>query len=272
MLTDEEMSYVLERAYIPEHLPSYMTSFSNLEPFLESPCLYYLRGDDLRIIGYPLEEKDNLEDLVERLVRRIKPRYLTLIAPRIPESYPYRIEEEERDEYYYLNLEGLRPNKKVRNMVRRASRELKVVEGNKVTREHGRIVKDLIGRKEISDMHREMFSKLGSYVRREGVILLEARKDGKLVAFTVGDLSARNCSFYMFSFSSREVPGASDLLLHELIERSKELGIKRMNLGLGVDEGVRRFKLKWGAHILAPFRMVFSVLDPEILNLFGIKL
>jgi hypothetical protein len=142
MLTDEEMRYVLERAYVPEHLPSYMTSFSNLEPFLEGSYICYLRGDDLRIIGYPLEEGDDLEDLVERLVRRIKPRYLTLIAPRIPESYPYRIEDEERDEYYCLDLEGLRPNKKVRNMVRRASRELEVVEGHRITREHKRIVKD----------------------------------------------------------------------------------------------------------------------------------
>ena len=41
--------------------------------------------------------------------------------------------------------------------------------------------------------------------------------------------------------------GASDLLLIELIKFSEKHGKRYIHLGLGVNDGIRRFKEKWGA-------------------------
>ncbi len=52
----------------------------------------------------------------------------------------------------------------------------------------------------------------------------------------------------MFNFMSLRyrIPGASDLLLHEVAKDSKEQGKPFINLGLGINKGVRFFKEKWG--------------------------
>ena len=39
---------------------------------------------------------------------------------------------------------------------------------------------------------------------------------------------------------------ASDLLFLEMIKLTRENGKKTINFGLGVNEGIRRFKEKWG--------------------------
>ena len=46
------------------------------------------------------------------------------------------------------------------------------------------------------------------------------------------------------------VPGASDLLFYEMVNLAHTAGKKAVNLGLGINAGIRRFKEKWGG---APF-------------------
>jgi hypothetical protein len=102
-----------------------------------------------------------------------------------------------------------------------------------------------------------MLRKLPEYVRAAKPLILEARQEGRLIAVTIADIKSSDIfSFYLFNFTSeRKVPGASDLLLKNLIDRSIEMG-KKVNMGLGINEGIRKFKLKWGAKVLAPFYLM----------------
>ena len=70
-----------------------------------------------------------------------------------------------------------------------------------------------------------------------------------LAAFYVIDLTAKNFANYIIGCFSRQnyVIGASDLLLMELIKISNEKAKRYIHLGLGVNDGIRRFKRKWGA-------------------------
>ena len=54
----------------------------------------------------------------------------------------------------------------------------------------------------------------------------------------------------MFSFRSPQnpVPGVSDLLFKEMAGLAWERGRKTLNLGLGINQGIRRFKGKWGGY------------------------
>ena len=89
--------------------------------------------------------------------------------------------------------------------------------------------------------------------------MFEARRGKELAAFNIVDLGSANYAFYLFSFRSHKikVPGASDLLFHEMVKLAHAAGKKAVNLGLGVNAGIRRFKEKWGG---APFLNYSSVL------------
>jgi len=73
-------------------------------------------------------------------------------------------------------------------------------------------------------------------------------RTGTLVAFDVAEFAGGEYAFYQFNFRSRarHVPGASDLLLHQVIVTARGQGKIFLNLGLGIDEGVAHFKRKWG--------------------------
>ena len=49
------------------------------------------------------------------------------------------------------------------------------------------------------------------------------------------------------------MPGASDLLLEAVIGAARSEGKRLVNLGLGINPGVRRFKQKWGGEPLLPY-------------------
>jgi hypothetical protein len=61
----------------------------------------------------------------------------------------------------------------------------------------------------------------------------------------------------MFNFSSDTlyVPGASDLLVSEMIKQAKIERKKFINLGLGINSGVTFFKKKWGGVVFLSYAL-----------------
>jgi len=97
--------------------------------------------------------------------------------------------------------------------------------------------------------HEEIFLRIPNYLESSrSVRILEARRGDELVAFTIVDLGSASYAFYLFSVRSptSAVPGASDLLFYEMVKTSLAAGKRALNLGLGINTGVRRFKEKWG--------------------------
>ena len=73
----------------------------------------------------------------------------------------------------------------------------------------------------------------------------------------------------MFNFSSdnRYIPGASDLLLSEIIEDAKRERKRTINLGLGINPGVTFFKKRWGGVVFLPHAScLYSPLKKESLE------
>jgi hypothetical protein len=238
------------KAYIPEQIPSYMCSFSGLKWSNEGPFIYYYGEGEIRFIGYSLDEGD-LEKSLQRAIDRHRPVRVLVASPRKIEGYDVI----ESDEYYFLDAESLKINKKIRNLIKRAEKDVKVRE-TELEDEHLHFIRDFVRRKGLKE-HEIMLRKLPEYVRAAKPLILEARQEGRLIAVTIADIKSSDAfSFYLFNFTSeRKVPGASDLLLKNLIDRSIEMG-KKVNMGLGINEGIRKFKLKWGAKVLAPFYLM----------------
>jgi hypothetical protein len=248
MLNKEERALVYQHAYLPEHLPNYVEAASGAEPHLHGDYLCFSQRTHLIFIGYPLGIKaGDTQRAYKSACKRFRPATVAIIAPEIwlpAQTYEGR----PRDSYYRLGLPLGPIDPEVAYMVRRAGRELQVTQG-RFGKEHQRLVKDFLSRHDLTREQRYIFKRILHYSKRSMTMrLLEARKEDVLVAFTIVDMGSANYAFYLFNFRSVEenIPGASDLLFHEMVSLSQSEGKVAINLGLGIHPGIRRFKVKWG--------------------------
>lgn len=274
MLTEDEETFVLNKAYIPEHIVSYVVPISKLEPFLISNHLCYSGRNQLVFVGYPLSsegvsrnfDERILEKTLEKAVEEFRPENIAIIAPKLP---PIKKAIVESDKYFLLDLNSFEINKKLRNTIARASKDL-IVERGKIAEEHRRLVREFLKARSIDERTKYIFKNIPAYTSSSPTaVVLDARdKNSNLAAFNVVDFS-RDYAFYMFNFISREnyVPGASDLLFNELIKIAREKGKKYINMGLGINEGVRKFKEKLGGRPFLDYEFRAYGLNPIALNI-----
>jgi len=253
MITVEDEEYILKHAYVPEHIISLMAPVSKGEPFLIEDCLSFIKDNWLILVGYPLEEnfsKERCEKILKQALGTYRPQYLWFIGPEIPSSLLHSYTERETDQYYKLDIEQFKLKPSFRRMAEKASNELSVERSHSFSKDHEALVIELLKSEKLTPRVRELYLAMSEYVSRSrsSYVLNAWGKNGKLCAFYVIELAAKNFSTYVLGTHSKKhyVPHASDLLFLEMIELTREKGKKTINLGLGVNEGIRRFKKKWG--------------------------
>ena len=255
MLSQQDLSLIHRHAYIPEHLPDYVESISTAKPQLIDNHLCFTRRNHLLFIGYSLGvDTQNGASAYTVACNRFQPSSVAIIAPELWETGE-SFEKQETDSYYRLDLPLAVVPPGVAYMVRRAAREL-VVESGKFGREHRKIIKGFLAQHRLDDQQKYIFKHIHQYLKRSKTgRVLEARKDGRLAAFTIVDLGSAESAFYLFNFRSTklDIPGASDLLFHEMVNLAQAEGKKHINLGLGINTGIRRFKEKWGGKPFLPY-------------------
>jgi hypothetical protein len=248
MLSEEERHLIYRQAYIPEHLPNYVTAISGAKPYLVEKHLYFCYRRHMIFIGFPLGDLtcDTAQAYLSAC-ERCKPATVSIIAPHIwlaEDEY----EKQPPDNYFRLKLPLEDIQTDVAYMVRRARRDL-VISRGKFGREHKRIVKEFLKARQLRPEQIYLFKHLHHYLKHSpSAMLLDARKGRELAAFTVLDLGAADYAFYLFNFRSLKfaIPGASDLLFREMANIAQSNGKKAINLGLAINAGIRRFKEKWG--------------------------
>lgn len=252
MITTAQEGYIGQHAYVPEHIPQYVAPISATEPHLYGEFLVYAKQGHVIFVGYPLNESIEpryLEKAIEDAVESLKPASVSLIAPAIPPSLqqnPHPL----LDHYYRLDLTTLSISQKLRNMLRRAGRELSVGKTPHFGEEHRRMVETFLTTRPSDEDTRFIFQRIDAYLAASKTAsVFETRSgDGELVAFDIADFMPRDYAVYMFNFRSeaRYIPGASDLLLSAVVEQAIAEGKKYINLGLGINPGIVFFKAKWG--------------------------
>jgi hypothetical protein len=252
MLTPAEEQRVLIHAYVPEHVSGYVSAISGAEPCLLGDYLCFHVRDFLLVNGYPLESSFDeavLSRTIESAVSRFKPRHVAVIAPKIPGAVAAG-QARERDECYRLDLSRVRRDAKLRNVLRRASRDARVETSRELREEHRSLIAEFLDTHPVDGEIKYIFGQIPAYVSAVPTARVFSARDGTgtLVAFDVTEFGARDYAFYQFNFRSRThaVPGASDLLLDAVIAAARSEGKRALNLGLGINPGVRRFKEKWG--------------------------
>jgi hypothetical protein len=253
MITLEDEEYVLTAAYVPEHIVSLMRLISKGEPFLIEDHLSFVKDNWLILVGYPLDGnffQERCERILKQALETFRPEYLWFIGPRIPASLFDSCKERETDRYYRLDLEGLKLKSSLLRMVAKASQELTVERAHLISKEHEALFGELLKREKLPPRIKELYRAMPDYLAHSSsACVLSARdKRGKLCAFFVLELAAKEFVTYILGCYSKKhyVPHASDLLFLEMIKLTREHGKNIINLGLGVNQGIRRFKGKWG--------------------------
>ena len=240
MITPEEEAYVLTRASVPEHIVSLMTLISKGDPFLLEDHLGLVKDNWLIFIGYPLEGnflRERCERIVQRAVETFRPEYLWFIGPEIPPSLLNAATERQTDQYYLFDIERTKLRPYLQRLADKASKELIVERGRSISKEHEALISELLKREKLPDRVRELYRAMPDYIgHSSSAWALNARdRTGKLCAFTVVELGAKNFSAYILGAHSKKhyVPHASDLLFLEMINLTREAREKQHQPGTG---------------------------------------
>jgi hypothetical protein len=159
-------------------------------------------------------------------------------------------EDRERDRYYTLDLDSFELKGSLKRMVRRAREKLNLEWSTRMGRAHRELTGEFVDRVGPPPRVRELLLRMPVLLEAgEDVLVLNAwTVDRDLTGFYIVDLAARKFSSYVIGCHSKKnyFSGASDLLCDEMIRLSREQGKKTLHLGLGVNQGIKRFKMKWG--------------------------
>ena len=129
MITPEEEAYILEKAYVPEHIINLMGPISKGEPFLKEDHLGFVKDNWLIFVGYPLDgnfSQARSERVLKQAVETFRPEVLWFIGPEILPSLLNSCKERETDRYYTLDLEQTKLKPSLQRMADKASKELTV--------------------------------------------------------------------------------------------------------------------------------------------------
>lgn len=243
------------KAITPDQLLPYVLAVSGMEYIdIDGLPFYYSDGAGVLAAHQRPDAAINLGAAVDKALDAAKLKNITVLATERPPQAPADCQCV-KDMYWAIDLPHEAKNAKLRNMLKRASREieLEAKSGDKAwTPDHAGLVEAFCRRKKsaLDDGSIYIFNNLDKYLAKatEAVLFSAIRKNGALAACAIGDFSAFSTAFYMFAFRHHDAPpGTADLLLDAIVAEAEKRGMARINLGLGIDPGVEFFKKKWGA-------------------------
>jgi len=254
MLTSEQETYILNHAYVPEHIVVLMTSLSGGEPFLIDDYFLCCKDNWVIFIGYPLDHEfvlDEFEAILLKVKKKFRAGRISLIAPELSQRLDARCMEKDCDTYYTLDTRFAVIGSAIKRNLKKAGRLLTVERAVHMGDAHLQLMQEFFESVSPPLRVKKLFFKMPQYVAsaRHAFVLNAWDLKQTLAAFYVVDLAARGFANYIIGCYSKKnyVLGASDLLMSELIKMSSEYGKSYIHLGLGVNRGIRRFKEKWGA-------------------------
>lgn len=261
MLSSGQEKFILQHAYVPEHIINLMVGLSQAEPFYENGYIFFVKKGILIFIGYRLPEISPGEDFspfMQRSMKKFPSEVTWFIAPEIPSSLMNEVKERESDFYYILRTGSANFSPRLLRATQKAAQKLTVTKSHEFSPEHILLTKEYAAQENIPPRIKELFGRLADYVKYSSTSLILSAWDerGKLSAYYVLELAGARFITYVLGGYSREnyVPHASDLLFYEMYKLAQELDKEYVHLGLGVNEGIRKFKIKWGGLPYLPYQ------------------
>lgn len=253
---------IMPAALVPEHSLPLMTAMSGGQHLILDNYLFFHAHNWLMAIGYPLKGVFDPQKFAAATVeaqKRTAASACFAIAPKMPDQPGATILETDR--YYVLSANAPVP-RRLRNYVRQAETVLDVRANTEFTAAHRKLWAEFLERAGIGMNERvaELYARTPQAMRKANgsLELLDAYDQaGNIVASLLLDYAPERFASYILGAHSRRhyVPHAVDLLFAKMLESAKKRGKRFIHLGLGVNDGILRFKKKWGAVPSLPFVM-----------------
>ncbi len=281
-----ESTAIYAQATVPEHSVHFMQAVSQGEAFVENGYLCYAAQDWLTIIGYPLATAQNpappythqsFLQAKSQAVSRTGATQCYAIAPDFPPELQQYIEE--KDVFYTLSAQAPIPTA-LRAPVRKAQEKLRIEVGSAFTPEHRRLWTEFLAKSgqnthaPMSAMVRRLFLATPAVLQapQTHLRLLNAYDhQGHLCATLLVDFAPKEFCAYLLGAHSRTfyTPHAADALFAHMLHMARQEKKTFLHLGLGVHEGISRFKRKWGALPSLPFLRAAWQEKPQHTNIKG---
>ncbi|MDL2267719.1 TraB/GumN family protein [Desulfovibrio sp. OttesenSCG-928-G15] len=288
----ETLAKLMAGALVPEHSIPFMRSMSGGRPLVCGNYLFFASDDWLMAIGYKLDsvaahrlyadatsdrtlvdavyDHASFQSALHAVLEQTGAERCFAVAPDFPERIAPYIENS--DSFYILPTDG-QPPQALRGPLARAAKKLTIREGRVFTPEHRRLWAEFLGRVTMRPTARALYAKTEETLAlvREGksgadLLLLDALDEsGTIAASLLLDFSPDLFCAYIIGAHSRQTYSAhaTDLLFAHMLELARQRGKKYIHLGLGVNEGITRFKRKWGGRLVLPFRMASWIEAPR---------
>lgn len=278
-----------QRAQVPEHSVALMQAVSQGHAFVEGDY-FFVAGDDwLMAMAYPLAPPagclaeagaeagtktlpvtDKPEDLLSCGRRYSHETFETALAAAlaltkatdcwaIGPDLPPRLHSQitEKDVFYILAADAPLPAT-LRGPIAKAESLLRIEHSREFSPAHRRLWAEFIGRKALKPTVRELFARTPYILAAKDspLYLLNAwDAEGNLAACLLMDYSAAHFSSYIIGAHSQShyTPHAADALFAAMLTETRRRGQQFVHLGLGVNEGIARFKRKWGGQPVLPY-------------------
>ena len=262
----ELFAHVLEHARVPEHSPAFMSAVSGGSFFVRGDYCFLAAQDWLMALGYPLHttySPEAFETALRMALDQTGARNCWCIAPSLPSRLiPH---ETASDDFFILPAAAAVPSR-LRRPLERARACLRVDMTTRFSPQHRRLWSEFTTRVPLKANVRELFARTEQAMGTPDLVLLNAwDKKEALAACLLLDFAPKPFVSYIIGAHSRSpyTPHASDLLIATLLDEARKHGKDYIHLGLGVHEGIRRFKRKWGAAPVLPYRMAVWKEQPE---------
>ncbi len=258
MTGSDALALVTEMAAVPEQVVAYVTAVADSRPRMVGSCVGYQLDTHFILVGYPLHDpadERSMGEAVDEALEIPDLSRITVLGPAKPPQAPGSCEVSE-DYYSFLPVPPPPPCQKLRNMLRRAHRELAVEKTRIWGDEHIALVRRYLEERIFDPGTAHIFRNIPRYLAASpGSMIFSARKEGRLAALAVGEFGSFSTAFFMFCFRDPAwaPPGSIDLLLSALLAEAGARGHRRMNLGLQINKGIGFFKRKWGERTKLPY-------------------
>lgn len=244
---------------VPEHGIAMMEAFSNGQSADIGPYRFYHGQDWLMAIGYPLWgpfTEEGFTQALQMAQTRFAASACFAIAPRLPEKHMRHLTE--KDRFHVLSSQAPIPAR-LANPVKRAASALSVRLETGFTAAHRRLWGEFLGAnaQRMTSRVASLYAKTPeAMAAAPSLRLLSAyTQNNELAAALLLDLQPANFISYIIGAHSRVnyTPHATDLLFAEMLKLARAENKAFIHLGLGVNDGISRFKQKWGAKPGLPY-------------------
>ena len=169
MITPDQEKWILEKAYVPEHIVSLMVIIAKGQPFLSDGFLFFVGNNWGILVGYPLNMNSTPEVFLNTfrdVILRYPSRYWWVIAPSLTAELLSSCGERQSDTYYKLSFDDFDIRGNLRRVAEKATSRLMVEVTRAMTPEHEGLITEFIERENPGSLIREFYHAMPDYVIR----------------------------------------------------------------------------------------------------------